>query len=81
MTENEARNLLEQDVETNEDTREFWSLNVLDVIGKTGNGYVFNCIEDGVNKDDYTILPKYAVFPDGTILVVPIDWIFNRFWN
>lgn len=72
MTEQEARNILKNFRETDDDTGEQYGYIIQKCCGKDGNGYVFQCKVEGMEYKPTDQLPLLAVYPDGTIMNVPI---------
>ena len=75
MTENEARTILQDYRETDNDTGEEYGYVIQECCGKAGEGYVFRCKIEGVDYDTLDDvmrnLPLIAVYPDGTVVNVP----------
>ena len=75
MTENEARTILQDYRETDNDTGEEYGYVIQECCGKDGEGYVFSCKIEGVDYDTLDDvmrnLPLIAVYPDGTVVNVP----------
>ncbi len=75
MTENEARAILQDYRETDNDTGEEYGYVIQECCGKDSEGYVFRCKIEGVDYDTLDDvmrnLPLIAVYPDGTVVNVP----------
>lgn len=72
MTEKEARKILQDYHETDDNTDEEYGYVIQECCGTDGNGYVFRCKAEGVEYGKDTNLPLIAVYPDGTVIPVPI---------
>ena len=75
MTQNEARTILRDYCETDNDTGEEYGYVIQECCGKDGEGYVFRCKIEGVDYDTLDDVmrnpPLIAVYPDGTVVNVP----------
>ena len=75
MTENEARTILQDYREMDDDTGEEYGYVIQECCGKDGEGYVFQCKIEGVDYDTLDDvmrnLPLMAVYPDGTVANIP----------
>lgn len=76
MTENEARKILQDYRETDDDTGEKYGYVIQECCGTDGDGFVFRCKIEGVDYDALDAvmgnLPLMAVYPDGTVVNVPL---------
>lgn len=72
MTENEARKILLEYREEDDETGEMYGFDIDCLVGKNGDGFVFRCKADGVTYDSVEEFPLYGVYPDGTVLCVPM---------
>ena len=66
MTEQEARKILGDYRELDEDTGEKYSYDILKCLGADCNGFVFECRADGV--DGTCVM---GVYPGGVVLCAP----------
>lgn len=75
MTEKEARKILQDYRETDDDTGEEYGYVIQECCGTDGDGFVFQCKVEGVDYDALDAvtgnLPLLAVYPDGTVVNVP----------
>ena len=71
MTENEARHILSNYRELDDDTGEEYGYIIQECCGKDGEGYVFRCKAEGAEYDETQDLPLLAVYPEGMVLIIP----------
>lgn len=72
MTEQEARKILTDYREIDDDTGEKFGYFIQNCVGKKENAFYFECKVEGVEYHDGDKLPIVAVFPDGSVLVLPV---------
>lgn len=72
MTEQEARKILKSYRETDDDTGEKYGYIIQESCGKDGEGYIFRCKAEGVDYSPKDNLPLIGVYPDGTVISIPI---------
>ncbi len=72
MTEKEARDILSGYREIDDDTGERYGYTIQECCGKDGDGYLFRCRAEGVEYSGTDDLPILAVYPDKTVIAVPI---------
>lgn len=72
MSENEARKILSDYKEVDDDTGKTYGYIIQECCGKDGDGYLFQCKAEGVEYDNTQTLPILAVYPDGTVLTLPL---------
>ena len=78
MTEHEARKILENYREVDEDTGEKYDHKIIRCLGSDGDGYIFECKSNGyldlktmtfVESPDAAY--EVAVYSDGTVVCIP----------
>ena len=72
MTKEDAKKILETYHEIDDDTGDHIHYRVLSFVGKHGDAFVFQCIQENMTVDDYDIVPEFAVYEDGTVLSLPL---------
>ena len=72
MTEQEARKSLQGYQEIDDDTGEKYGYIIQESCGKDGEGYIFRCKVEGVDYSPKDNLPLLGVYPDGTVISIPI---------
>lgn len=72
MTEQEARKILQNFREIDDDTDEEYGYIIQECCGKNESAYVFRCKAEGAVYGKDTNLPLMAVYPDGSVIAIPI---------
>ena len=72
MTEQEAKKVLQEYRDTDDYTGEKYGYIIQESCGKDGDGYIFRCKAEGVDYAPEDNLPLLGVYPDGTVISVPI---------
>ena len=78
MTEHEARTILENYREVDEDTGEEYGHNIIRCLGSDNDGYIFECrsnghldLKTGLFVEDPNATYQMAVYPDETVNCLP----------
>ena len=78
MTELEARTILENYREVDDDTGEEYGHEIIRCLGGDNGSYIFECksggyldLKTGVFVESSTVTYEVAVYPDGTVICLP----------